>query len=221
MKPLNKYIDHTLLKPVATPQDIITLCEEAIQYNFFSVCVNSCYVRLAKEHIKKSDVAVCSVVGFPLGAMHTNAKVFEAKQAINNGASEIDMVLNIGHLKSGYYQLVLEDIKKVKDAIGKNVLKVILEISELTNDEIVKACELCLEANADFVKTSTGFSSSGATIEATKLMLEKVNRKAKVKASGGIRDYETAKKYIDLGADRLGVSAGIAIMNGITGNTDY
>lgn len=221
MKPLNKYIDHTLLKPVATPQDIITLCEEAIQYNFFSVCVNSCYVRLAKEHIKKSDVAVCSVVGFPLGAMHTNAKVFEAKQAINNGASEIDMVLNIGHLKSGYYQLVLEDIKKVKDAIGKNVLKVILEISELTNDEIVKACELCLEANADFVKTSTGFSSSGATIEATKLMLEKVNGKAKVKASGGIRDYETAKKYIDLGADRLGVSAGIAIMNGITGNTDY
>ncbi|MFK2821055.1 deoxyribose-phosphate aldolase [Flavobacteriaceae sp. LMIT009] len=221
MKPLNKYIDHTLLKPVATPQDIITLCEEAIQYNFFSVCVNSCYVRLAKEHIKKSDVAVCSVVGFPLGAMHTNAKVFEAKQAINNGASEIDMVLNIGHLKSGYYQLVLEDIKKVKDAIGKNVLKVILEISELTNDEIVKACELCLEANADFVKTSTGFSSSGATIEATKLMLEKVNGKAKVKVSGGIRDYETAKKYIDLGADRLGVSAGIAIMNGITGNTDY
>ena len=221
MKPLNKYIDHTLLKPVATPQDIITLCEEAIQYNFFSVCVNSCYVRLAKEHIKKSDVAVCSVVGFPLGAMHTNAKVFEAKQAINNGASEIDMVLNIGHLKSGYYQLVLEDIKKVKDAIGKNVLKVILEISELTNDEIVKACELCLEANADFVKTSTGFSSSGATIEATKLMLEKVNGKAKVKVSGGIRDYETTKKYIDLGADRLGVSAGIAIMNGITGNTDY
>ena len=221
MKPLNKYIDHTLLKPVATPQDIITLCEEAIQYNFFSVCVNSCYVRLAKEHIKKSDVAVCSVVGFPLGAMHTNAKVFEAKQAINNGASEIDMVLNIGHLKSGYYQLVLEDIKKVKDAIGKNVLKVILEISELTNDEIVKACELCLEANADFVKTSTGFSSSGATIEATKLMLEKVNGEAKVKVSGGIRDYETAKKYIDLGADRLGVSAGIAIMNGITGNTDY
>ena len=212
MKPLNKYIDHTLLKPVATPQDIITLCEEAVQYDFFSVCVNSCYVRLAKEHIKKSDVAVCSVVGFPLGAMHTNAKVFEAKQAINNGASEIDMVLNIGHLKSGYYQLVLEDIKKVKDAIGKNVLKVILEISELTNDEIVKACELCLEANADFVKTSTGFSSSGATIEATKLMLEKVNGKAKVKVSGGIRDYETAKKYIDLGADRIGTSSGVNIV---------
>jgi deoxyribose-phosphate aldolase len=221
MKPLNKYIDHTLLKPAATPQDIITLCEEAVQYDFFSVCVNSCYVRLAKEHIKKSDVAVCSVIGFPLGAMHTNSKVFEAKQAINNGASEIDMVLNIGHLKSGYYQLVLEDIKKVKDTIGEHVLKVILEISELTNEEIVKACELCLEANADFVKTSTGFSSGGATIEATKLMLETVNGKAKIKASGGIRDFETAKQYLDLGVDRLGVSAGIAIINGTTENTDY
>ena len=221
MKPLNKYIDHTLLKSVATPQDIISLCEEAVQYNFFSVCVNSCYVRLAKEHLKKSDVVVCSVIGFPLGAMHTNSKVFDAKLAIDNGASEIDMVLNIGHLKSKYYQLVLEDIKKVKEAIGKHVLKVILEISELTNEEIVKACKLCLDANADFVKTSTGFSSSGATIEGTKLMLKAVNGKAKVKASGGIRDYETAKQYIDLGVDRLGVSSGIAIMNGTKGDTDY
>lgn len=221
MKLLNKYIDHTLLKPDASPQDIITLCDEAIAYEFYSVCVNSCFVRLAKEHVKKSDVVVCSVVGFPLGTMHSRAKAFEARLAIENGASEIDMVLNVGHLKSGYYQLVHDDIKKVKEAVGDNILKVILEISELSDEEIKKACEICIEANADFVKTSTGFSKSGATIEAARIMIDTVKGHAKVKASGGIRDYETAMQYIDLGVDRLGVSAGIAIVKGTQANKDY
>lgn len=221
MKPINKYIDHTLLKPNATNNDIITLCKEAIAYNFFSVCVNSCYVALAKKQLENSEVAVCSVIGFPLGAMATKAKVFEAREAISNGATEIDMVLNIGYLKGKLHQLVLEDIKSVKEAIGNNTLKVILEISELTDEEIKKACELCLDAKADFVKTSTGFSSSGASLEATALMLKTVAGKAKVKASGGIRDYQTAKQYIDLGVDRLGVSAGITIVNGTEANTDY
>ena len=221
MKPLNKYIDHTLLKSTATPQDIVVLCDEAIAYDFFSVCVNSSYVSLAKKQLNNTDVKVCSVIGFPLGAMSTRAKVFEAETAIADGATEIDMVINVGHLKSEAYDTVLADIKNVKEAIGDNILKVILEISELTNNEIIKACELCLTANVDFVKTSTGFSSSGATLDAAKLMLQIVNGKAKVKASGGIRDYETAKKYIDLGVDRLGVSAGIAIIKGTTANTDY
>lgn len=221
MKLLNKYIDHTLLKPDASPQDIITLCDEAIAYEFYSVCVNSCFVRLAKEHVKKSDVVVCSVVGFPLGTMHSRAKAFEARLAIENGASEIDMVLNVGHLKSGYYQLVHDDIKKVKEAVGDNILKVILEISELSDEEIKKACKICIEANADFVKTSTGFSKSGATIEAARIMIDTVKGHAQVKASGGIRDYETAMQYIDLGVDRLGVSAGIAIVKGTQANTDY
>lgn len=221
MKPLNKYIDHTLLKPIATESDIIKLCEEAIQYNFFSVCVNSCFVPIAKQVLADSNVKVCTVVGFPLGAMETTSKAFEAKTAIQNGADEIDMVINIGFLKSRNYDAVLNDIIEVKKATGNNVLKVILETCDLTKDEIIKACNLCVDAKADFVKTSTGFSKSGAQLADVKIMKKTVKDKAKIKASGGIRDYETAKHFVDLGVQRLGVSAGIAIMNGETSTSDY
>ena len=168
MKLLNKYIDHTLLKPTATQSDIKQLCKEAVQYNFFSVCVNSCFVVLAKTQLKNSDVKVCTVVGFPLGAMDSKSKAFEAQTAIENGADEIDMVINIGYLKSKFYRGVLNDIKKVKAATGNKVLKVILETCDLTEEEIIKACELCVEAKADFVKTSTGFSKSGAYLKMLK-----------------------------------------------------
>lgn len=218
---INKYIDHTLLKPSATETDIIRLCEESKQYNFFSVCVNSSFVALASEMLKNSEVKVCSVVGFPLGAMDTQAKAFEAKQAIANGASEIDMVINIGFLKSKDYKAVLKDIKKVKAACKDHSLKVILETCELSKDEIIKACDLCVDAKADFVKTSTGFGSGGATIEDVKIMKKTVQNKAKIKASGGIRDYETAMKFIDLGVERLGVSAGVAIVEGKRSNANY
>lgn len=221
MKALNKYIDHTLLKPTATESDIIQLCDEAKEYNFFSVCINSCFVPLAKAVLSESEVKVCTVVGFPLGAMDTTSKAFEAKTAIENGADEVDMVINIGFLKSRDYKAVLNDIVKVKEATGNNVLKVILETCDLTKDEIIKACELCVEAKADFVKTSTGFSKSGAQLADVKIMKKTVKDKAKIKASGGIRDYETAMHFVDLGVHRLGVSAGIAIMNGEVSDSDY
>lgn len=218
---INRYIDHTLLKPTASEKDIINLCKEAIEYKFYSVCVNSCYVRLAKEFTKNSNVKVCSVIGFPLGAMSTKAKVFEAKQAVEDGADEIDMVINIGFLKSQNYLAVLKDITDVKNAIGKIPLKVILEISELSKNEIIKACEICLDAKADFVKTSTGFSKSGATLTAVRIMKKTVRENAKIKASGGIRDYDTAIKYIESGAERLGTSSGIDIVNKQLSTADY
>ncbi|HPF97829.1 MAG: deoxyribose-phosphate aldolase [Mangrovimonas sp.] len=218
---INKYIDHTLLKPTATEKDIITLCKEAIEYKFYSVCVNSGYVRLAKELTKNSSVKVCSVIGFPLGASSTKAKVFEAVQAVEDGAQEIDMVMNIGLLKSSNYLAVLKDITDVKVAIGKIPLKVILEISELSKNEIIKASEICLDAKADFVKTSTGFSKSGATLTAVRIIKKTVKDQAKIKASGGIRDYETALKYIETGADRLGTSSGVAIMNKQLSTSNY
>jgi len=221
MQTIQQYIDHTLLKPSATTADIIKLCNEAKQYNFFSVCVNSCFVPLAHKTLEKSPVSVCSVVGFPLGAMSTESKAFEAKTAIENGADEIDMVINIGLLKSGDFGAVTADITTVKKTIGSKVLKVILETSSLTQDEIIKACEICVVAKADFVKTSTGFGSGGATMEAIKIMKETVKNRAKLKASGGIRDFETAKLFIDLGVHRLGVSSGIAIVEGLQSNSDY
>ena len=218
---INKYIDHTLLKPTATEKDIITLCKEAIEYKFYSVCVNSGYVRLAKELTKNSSVKVCSVIGFPLGASSTKTKVFEAVQAVEDGAQEIDMVMNIGLLKSSNYLAVLKDITDVKVAIGKIPLKVILEISELSKNEIIKASEICLDAKADFVKTSTGFSKSGATLTAVRIIKKTVKDQAKIKASGGIKDYETALKYIETGADRLGTSSGVAIMNKQLSTSNY
>ena len=209
---LNKYIDHTILKATASSTDIQKLCEEAIEHEFYSVCVNGCYVADAKHLLQGTDVKVAAVVGFPLGAMTTASKVFEAKEAIENGASEIDMVINVAKLKDGEFDYVENEIRLIKEAIGDNVLKVIIETCYLTNEEKVKACELSLVAKADFVKTSTGFGTGGATYEDVKLMKSVVGDNAKVKASGGVRDKETAQKYVDLGAERLGTSSGIEIV---------
>ena len=209
---LNKYIDHTILKATASSSDIQKLCEEAIEHEFYSVCVNGCYVADAKHLLQGTDVKVAAVVGFPLGAMTTAAKVFEAKEAVENGAGEIDMVINIAKIKDGEFECVETEIRQIKEAIGDNVLKVIIETCYLTDEEKVKACELSLAAKADFVKTSTGFGTGGATYEDVKLMKSVVGDDAKVKASGGVRDKETAQKYVDLGAERLGTSSGIEIV---------
>ena len=209
---LTKYIDHTILKATASSTDVQKLCEEAIEHEFYSVCVNGCYVADAKHLLQGTDVKVAAVVGFPLGAMTTAAKVFEAKEAVENGASEIDMVINIAKLKDGEFEFVENEIRQIKEAIGDNVLKVIIETCYLTDEEKVKACELSLAAKADFVKTSTGFGTGGATYEDVKLMKSVVGNNAKVKASGGVRDKETAQKYVDLGAERLGTSYGIEIV---------
>ncbi|TYB79689.1 deoxyribose-phosphate aldolase [Bizionia myxarmorum] len=209
---INNYIDHTLLKPSATQKDIRTLCEEARKHRFYSVCVNGFYVPLAKELLSKSSVKICAVVGFPLGASATEVKVFEAEKAVEQGADEIDMVINIGMLKSKNYVNVYTDIRDVKVAIGSKILKVIIEISELSKNEIIKACQICLDAKADFIKTSTGFSKSGATLTAVKMIRKTVKDAAKIKASGGIRTLEMAKKYIEAGVDRIGASAGVAMM---------
>lgn len=218
---INKYIDHTLLKANATERQIIDLCNEAKMHQFHSVCVNSGFVSLAKQLLSKSNVKICSVVGFPLGAMSTEAKVFEAEQAVKDGAHEIDMVMNIGALRSSNFVVVYKDISRVKNAIGNIPLKVILEISELSKNEIIKACEICMDANADFIKTSTGFSKSGATLTAVKIIRKTVRGNAKIKASGGIKDYETAKKYIEAGADRIGTSSGVAILSNEMTTADY
>jgi len=210
---LNRYIDHTLLSASATEADILQLCDEALKYNFYSVCINSSYVPIAKQALDKSDIKICSVIGFPLGAMATEAKIFEAQKAIEQGASEIDMVMNIGRIKSQNNVAVLKDITAVKRAIGLVPLKVILEISELSKNEIVKACEICIDAKADFIKTSTGFSRSGATLTAVKIMKKSVKDQLKIKASGGIRDAETALKYIEVGVSRIGTSSGVTMMD--------
>lgn len=209
---LNKYIDHTILKATASSADVQRLCAEAIEHEFYSVCVNGCYVADAKHLLQGTDVKVAAVVGFPLGAMTTAAKVFEAKEAVENGASEIDMVINVAKLKDGEFDYVENEIRQIKEAIGDNVLKVIIETCYLTDEEKVKACELSLVAKADFVKTSTGFGTDGATYEDVKLMKSVVGDNAKVKASGGVRDKETAQKYVNLGAERLGTSSGIEIV---------
>ena len=221
MKSLNNYIDHTLLKPTATEKDIIKLCEEAQTYDFFSVCVNSCYVPLAKEQLKYSKVKVCCVIGFPLGAMSTEAKVFEAKLALQNGADEIDMVMNIGYLKNKDFDKVKKEVHLVKRCMPKNVLKVILETCFLDEDEIIKASELAVHGGADFIKTSTGFGSRGASIQDVKLMKSVAKNTVKIKASGGIKDAKTAQEYINLGVQRLGTSSGVAILKGETSTSNY
>ncbi|WP_445957257.1 deoxyribose-phosphate aldolase [Yeosuana sp.] len=218
---LNQYIDHTLLKTTATKKEIIQLCDEAKTFKFFSICVNSCYVSLAKEHLRNSDVKICSVIGFPLGAMSTKAKVSEAKVALSDGADEIDMVMNIGFLKSKDYENVLKDVEAVKNIMPNNILKVILETCYLEDTEILKASELAIKGGADFIKTSTGFGTRGASAEDIKLMKSVAKDTTKIKASGGIKDTETALKYIDLGAQRLGTSSGIAIMKGEKSNSNY
>ncbi len=218
---MNKYIDHTLLKADATFDKIETLCQEAKEYDFASVCVNSCWVKKCAELLKDTDVKVCTVIGFPLGAMSTKAKAFETKTAIADGASEVDMVINIGELKAGHYDVVLEDIKAVVDAAEGNCVKVILENCLLTKEEIVKACELCVEAKATFVKTSTGFSTNGATVEDVKLMKDTVKGNCLVKAAGGVRCYEDMQHMIEAGADRIGTSAGVKLMQKETSDKDY
>lgn len=210
----NKYFDHTNLKPDATKEDICKLCEEAKQYDFASVCVNGIYTAFAKECLLGSDVKTCVVVGFPLGAMSTEVKAFETKKAVEDGADEIDMVIPVGLLKSGEYDSVYTDIKAVRDACEGKVLKVIFENCLLTENEIIKACELSVKAGADYVKTSTGFSTGGATVGDVALMKLHVDGRCKVKAAGGIRDYNTAAAMIDAGADRLGTSATIKIVSG-------
>lgn len=207
-----KLFDHTILKADATRKDVKRVCDEAMAYSFCSVCVNSYYVPYVANLLHGSDVKICSVVGFPLGAMSTRAKAIEAKIAVMDGADEIDMVINVGALKDRDYSVVLEDIKAVKEACGEHILKVIIETCLLTDDEKVKACELAKEAGADFVKTSTGFSSAGAKVEDVRLMRETVGSDMGVKASGGIHDKEFAKELVDAGANRLGTSATIEIV---------
>ncbi len=210
---LNKMIDHTLLKADARKDQIVALCNEAKKYDFASVCVNSGWVSLCKKMLEGSDVMVCTVVGFPLGAMSTAAKAFEAKQAVADGADEIDMVLNIGALKDGNDELVQKDIEAVVEAVSGKCIKVILETCLLNKDEIVRACKLCMNAKADFVKTSTGFSTSGATVEDVKLMKDTVKDQCKVKAAGGVRTFADMEAMIAAGADRIGTSKGIQLLD--------
>lgn len=210
---LNKFIDHTLLSAKAKPNEIEKLCMEAIKYDFYAVCVNGCYVSLAKELLKDTTVKIAAVIGFPLGAMSSKAKAFEAENCTLEGATEIDMVLNIGLLKAGEYKKVEEDIRIVKNAIGNNVLKVIFENCYLSNEEIQQACKISINAGADFIKTSTGFGTGGATKNDVMLMAKEAKNQIKIKASGGIRDFSTAKEYIDLGVERIGTSSGIQIVS--------
>lgn len=210
---LNKYIDHTLLSPESTEDEIVKICEEALENDFMSICINPTWVKKSAEKLADSDVKVCTVIGFPLGATSTESKAFEAKQAIEDGAKEVDMVINVGRLKGKDYDYVKKDIEAVVEvAKDKALLKVIIETCLLTDEEKVKACELSKEAGADYVKTSTGFSTGGATIEDVKLMRETVGEEMGVKASGGVRSLEDAKNFIKAGATRLGASSGIKII---------
>ena len=209
---LNKTIDHTILNADATKEAVIKVIDEAKKYEFASVCLEPCWVSFAAERLKDSNVKVCTVIGFPLGANTKTVKAFEAKEAVENGADEVDMVLNIGALKSGDEAMVLEDMKAVREAAKDAVVKVILETCLLTDEEKKKACALAKEAGLDFVKTSTGFSTAGATVEDVKLMREAVGDRMGVKASGGIRDTKTAEAMIAAGASRIGASKSIAII---------
>ncbi len=218
-----KSIDHTILKPNITDADVIKICDEAKEYGFFSVCVNPYFVPLVAEQLKGTDVKVTSVIGFPFGANTTFIKAAEARKAVEDGANEIDMVLNVSALKDQKYDYVQADISAVVDAIrGKAILKVILETCLLTKDEIVKASELAKAAGAQFVKTSTGFSTGGASVEDVSLMKQTVGESLEVKASGGVRDYDTAMAFIKAGATRIGASASIDIVKqSKTSQSDY
>lgn len=218
---INKYIDHTLLKPESTQDQIDKLISEAKEYDFASVCLNPTWVKYAAEKLADSDVNVCTVVGFPLGATTSAVKAFETKEALENGADEIDMVLNIGALKSGNYDLVESDIRAVVEAANDHIVKVIIEACLLTEEEKVKACELSVKAGADFVKTSTGFSTGGATVEDVTLMRKVVGPEFGVKAAGGARSLADAEAFIEAGATRLGTSSGVAIIKGEAVNGGY
>ncbi|MDM5293851.1 deoxyribose-phosphate aldolase [Peribacillus simplex] len=215
-------IDHTLLKADATKEQIKVLCEEAREYNFASVCVNPTWVKYASELLEGSEVKVCTVIGFPLGATTPETKAFETKDAISNGAHEVDMVINIGALKDKDDELVERDIRAVIAAsTGKALSKVIIETSLLTEEEKVRACELAVKAGTDYVKTSTGFSTGGATVEDITLMRKTVGPDIGVKASGGVRNTSDAQKVIEAGATRIGASAGVSIVKGLTAKSDY
>ncbi len=218
---INKLIDHTLLKQDATSEQIIKLCSEAKEYDFMSVCINPKFVATAAKELEASDVKVCTVIGFPLGANIKEVKVFEAKNAIENGADELDMVINVSDLKDKNYDTILEEIKAIKDVTGDRILKVILETCLLSDEEIVEACKIALKAGADFVKTSTGFSTGGARAEDVALMKQTVGDKMSVKASGGIRSLDDLNIMVENGASRIGASSGIAIMEGYTSKENY
>ncbi|EDL63030.1 deoxyribose-phosphate aldolase [Bacillus sp. SG-1] len=217
-----KMIDHTLLKADSTKDQVTTICEEAKEYNFASVCVNPGWVKYSAELLQGTDVKVCTVIGFPLGATTSETKAFETKDAIEKGATEVDMVINIGALKDGNDDLVKKDIQAVTEAAkGKALTKVIIETSLLTDEEKERACRLAVEAGTDYVKTSTGFSTGGATIEDIKLMRKTVGPDIGVKASGGVRSVEDAQNMIEAGATRIGASSGVQIVQGLTSDSDY
>jgi len=221
MQHLAKYIDHTLLKQDATYSQIETLCQEAKQFDFMSVCIQPHFVSFAKQKLVESTVKVCTVIGFPLGQNHRETKVFETKKAISEGADEIDMVMNISLLKANKFHELYLEIAEIKHACSGRILKVILETCLLTHEEIIKACEIAKEAKADFVKTSTGFSTGGATIEHVRLMKKMVGDKLQVKASGGIRSLSEMQSMIEAGATRIGTSSGVKILQGQTSQSSY
>ena len=221
MSELASYIDHTLLKPDATRAQLEQLCAEAAEHQFSTVCVNGSRVELAYSLLEDSDVQVCTVVGFPLGAMDADAKRYETEVAVDLGASEIDMVMNVGRFKDGEYDYIVREIRDVVEAADDRVVKVILETCLLTNDEIAQACKLVTQAQAHFVKTSTGFGNAGATLEHVRLMRETVGQFAGVKAAGGVRNADDARAMIEAGATRIGTSNGVAIVSGESVNGSY
>lgn len=218
---VNKYIDHTILKPETTKAQILTLCEEAKQFNFASVCVNPTWVATCANELKGTDVKVCTVIGFPLGATFKEVKAYETKLAIENGASEIDMVINVGAAKDQNWELVYEDIKAVVEAANGVLVKVIIETCLLTDEEKVKACEMAVKAGAHFVKTSTGFSTGGTTAADVALMRQTVGESVGVKASGGVRTAEDMKVMVEAGANRIGTSGGVSLVQGKENTTAY
>ena len=209
---LSKYIDHTLLKADASIEAIKKLCAEAKEFDFKSVCVNTCNIELCKKELEGTDVLTCCVIGFPLGVMSTESKVFETKDAIEKGADEVDMVINIGRLKDKQYDYCTDEIKRIKSACAGKTLKVIIETCLLTDEEIVQACKCTMNGGADFVKTSTGFSTSGATFEGVALIKKTVGDKCLIKAAGGVRSHEDMLKMIELGANRIGTSSGTKLI---------
>jgi deoxyribose-phosphate aldolase len=221
MMNLNEYIDHTVLKPETTAAMVKKICDEAKQFNFATVCINPARIAEAKKLLAGSNVGITTVIGFPLGANTTEVKVFETSDAIKKGADEIDMVINIGAVKDGNWDLVQAEMQAIKQAAGIHCVKVILENCLLTEGEIVKACEVAVAAGLDFVKTSTGFSTGGATFADVALMKKTVGDRAKVKAAGGVRTYDDAMKMIEAGAERLGTSGGVAIVQGKQNNESY
>ncbi|WP_019803371.1 deoxyribose-phosphate aldolase [Streptococcus mutans] len=218
---INQYIDHTLLKPESRQDQIDKLIREAKTYNFASVCINPTWVSYAAKALEGTDIKVCTVIGFPLGATTSAVKSFETKDAISHGADEVDMVINIGQAKSGHFAFVEEDIRAVVEASGDKLVKVIIETCLLTDKEKIKACQAAVAAGADFVKTSTGFSTAGARLDDVRLMRQTVGPDVGVKAAGGTRSLEDAQAFIEAGATRIGTSAGVTIMEGKQTNSGY